>query len=399
MLPNVTNTPEKENFVARESSRFSTACSDARNISKYIAFATIGIPQDTLFINSSIGIIVEIPEASAWLIGHSRVSLGVSDALSSIKHIVIQRIYRSLFNKDLKLEITTGNRALASDDGLDVLRVDSQIEAVVNVRVDYEVHASWVEGRPELLTEEEVLRYDGDAGIKNFDVADNAVDIGVDPSDPVSVETGPDEVGNVLGPGVVSEFFSDIEGVGIIWEGVKTKEYAHVVLVDGLVGNSLEKSILLIVVELSFGAGVHPHSVVGGNTDCCKFVNASGSDIAGELGFKKLSAANLTNGCTEGPFINCLPRLTPLPLNSVQSVNVPAAIVALELVLDAEAMCEIVLDSLAVLLEQRAVLLAVESEVLSPEPTAGPPAARHRLLRFDDPEDPDEDEESQELEE
>ena len=230
------------------------------------------------------------------------------------------------------------------------------------MRVDDEVGTSGVEGRPELLAEERVLKHERDSLVNLGDAGEDTVDVGVDPIDTVvgktgrggepgevvtglvdrgdgervlatgSLDEGQDrvngleavvEVGGVLEPGVVSESFTNGKGVDTTGQRVETDNNVHVVLVDGVVGQGSEVSLLVTRVKHAAG-DLGPGCVSGRDT---KSVDTLGTHLVDVGSGEERSIALLeerstngeTNGGTPGPLIGERSNIGGPPLSIAKS--------------------------------------------------------------------------------
>lgn len=123
---------------------------------------------------------------------------------------------------------------------------------------------------------------------------------------------------------------TDVEGVDTTWKTVETNDHVHVVLGDGILGDGLQVSLLVTVVE-SGAWNADPGGVGGGNT---QGVDANAGKLIDGGGVQERSVASLEDWAalsaellTEGPLIGSA-RSHCIPPNWVVGVLYPRLAIA-----------------------------------------------------------------------
>jgi hypothetical protein len=234
-----------------------------------------------------------------------RVDLGIVQSLSVVKSVVVKSLERPLSDKDRELAITLTNvLGLATDGSRHVLRVSTGSGKEVNVRVDDEVSAGGVQGRPEHFAEEAVLKHERDSLVDLGNAGQDAVDVRVDPVDTGISQTSRGgkagkvvaglvdgrngeralaarsldevedrvnsleavvEVGRVLEPAIVPKGLTNGQSVDTARKRVKANDDVHVVLVDGVVSECSKVRLLVSRVKHASG-DLGPSGISGRNS-------------------------------------------------------------------------------------------------------------------------------------
>jgi hypothetical protein len=271
--------------VRRVGSKGNNTLVDKINVRPVLALSTLTIDLSSRVRNSS-------PESATSNVLVKSIALSIKESLAPSHGVVVHGLQTPLSNENRELGLLRKVLSLTAHSRVDILRVGACSGEVVDVRVKHNVGASVVEGCPVGSALETVLNHHGNALVDLGDLFEHTAVVSIDPVGGFVREAGRGteagevvrgfvdgrdgkgryaaagldevqdavdslervvEVGGVVEPAVVHQSLTDIEVVDTTGQGVETDDNVHIVLVDGIVGNSLE--VLLLVAMVENGAG------------------------------------------------------------------------------------------------------------------------------------------------